>query len=284
MPEQSDPTPNADQAAYWNSAGGETWAVFQDTLDRELAPLGRAAIAALGPAAGERILDIGCGAGATALAMAEQVAPSGQVVGLDLSRPLLALARRRAAAAGLSNVEFIEGDAQAHALPPASFDAAFSRFGVMFFADPTAAFAHIRGALRLGGRLAFVCWRGMAENDWVTVPTAAALRHLTFPPPGDPLAPGPFAFADPARVTAILSRAGFEDIAIRGHDEKIGWGDLDESVSVALNIGPLGRMLRDEPDKRDLVLPALREAFAPYAGADGVMMNSATWIVTARKR
>lgn len=271
--------PNAAQVAYWNDAAGQTWAEMQDALDRQLAPLGRAAMAALTPKPGERLLDIGCGAGQTTLELAAAVAPGGEVLGLDISRPLLEVARARPATPGVS---FVEGDAQTHAFEPAGFDGAFSRFGVMFFADPPAAFANIRSALKPGGRLAFVCWRAMAENPIMTAPLTAALAHLPAPSPPDPTAPGPFAFADPDRVRGILGQAGFEGIQLAPHDEKVGGGDLRTAVGLALRVGPLGMLLRENPDKRDDVVAAIREALARHEGPDGVKLDSATWIVTAR--
>ncbi|HVI33413.1 class I SAM-dependent methyltransferase [Phenylobacterium sp.] len=271
--------PNAAQVAYWNDAAGQTWAEMQEALDRQLAPLGRAAMAALGPKPGERLLDIGCGAGQTTLELAAAVAPGGEVVGFDISRPLLEVARARPAAAGVS---FLEGDAQTHPFEPASFDGAFSRFGVMFFADPPAAFANIRRALKPGGRLAFVCWRPPAENPIMTAPMAAAAQHLPAPaPPADPHAPGPFAFADPERVRGILAAAGFEAVTISPHDEAVGGGDLRTAVGLSLRIGPLGMMLRENPDKRDAVVAAVREALTAYDGPEGVKLPSATWIVSA---
>lgn len=271
--------PNAAQVAYWNDAAGQTWAEMQEALDRQLAPLGRAAMAALAPKPGERLLDIGCGAGQTTLQLAASVAPGGEVVGLDISRPLLEVARSRPPAAGVS---FLEGDAQTHPFEPASFDGAFSRFGVMFFSDPPAAFANLRGALKPGGRLAFVCWRGMGENPIMTTPLTAALAHLPAPSPPDPTAPGPFAFADPGRVREILGKAGFERVELAPHDEKIGGGDLRTAVGLALRVGPLGMLLRENPDKRDVVVAAIREELARHEGPDGVKLDSATWIVTAR--
>ncbi|HEY8616242.1 class I SAM-dependent methyltransferase [Phenylobacterium sp.] len=271
--------PNAAQQAYWNDAAGRTWAEMQEPLDRQLRPLGRAAMAALAPKPGERLLDIGCGAGETTLELAA-AAPGGEVVGVDISRPLLDVARARPAPAGVS---FLEADAQAYPFDPASFDGVFSRFGVMFFADPAAAFRNIRRALKPGGRLAFVCWRSLAENPIMTAPMAAAVQHLPPPaPPGDPHAPGPFAFADPERVRGILGAAGFADVALAPHDEAIGGGDLRTAVGLSLRIGPLGMMLRENPDKRDVVVAAVRDALAAYEGPDGVKLPSATWIVTAR--
>jgi SAM-dependent methyltransferase len=276
-------TANAGQAAYWNAAAGETWAALQDALDRQIEPLGLRAMEALAPAAGERVLDIGCGCGQTTLALAQRVGPQGSVLAVDISRPMLAVARRRAADQGLSQVSLIEADAQTHAFAPGGQDAAFSRFGVMFFEDPTGAFANIRKALRPGGRLAFVCWRPFAENPWMGLPMSAALQHLPEPPPPpDPLAPGPFAFADPDRVRAILAGAGFADVGIEPYDRLIGAGDLDQAVEVALKVGPLGALLRDQPDKAPLVVGAIRAALAEHLTPEGVRLPSASWIVQAR--
>ncbi|WP_421930952.1 class I SAM-dependent methyltransferase [Phenylobacterium sp.] len=280
----SNPTPNADQATYWNAGAGDTWASLQDRLDHQLEPLGLRAMAALAPKPGERVLDIGCGAGQTSLALAAVVAPGGSVLGVDISHPLLEVARRRGE--GLAGLAFQEADAQTAAFEAASFDAAFSRFGVMFFSDPPAAFANIRRALKPGGRLAFVCWRRPDENPFMSLPMAAAMAHLpapAVPPPApDPHAPGPFAFADPERVRGILAAAGFTDVDLAPHDQKIGSGDLDQTLTVSLKVGPLGAMLREHPDRRDAVVAAVREALAAHDGPQGVKLPSATWIVTAR--
>jgi SAM-dependent methyltransferase len=278
---QTGEAPNAGQIAYWNEAAGPTWVQAQDPLDRQLAPLGARAMAALAPAAGERVLDIGCGAGATSLALAEAVGPAGSVLGVDISAPLLAAARARAADA--PNLRFAQADAQAWPFDPASFDAAFSRFGVMFFADPTAAFGNIHGALRPGGRLAFVCWRRPEESPIITLPMQAAIPHLPEPPqPPTPGAPGPFAFADPDRVRAILDAAGFGEVALQPHDEKVGGGDLETAVGMAFKIGPMGTLIREQPHLRPKVEAAVREAMAAHDTPDGVKLNAAVWIVTAR--
>jgi len=269
--------PNAQQVAYWNEQAGPTWATEQAALDRQLASLGHRAMAELDLSAGQRILDVGCGAGETTLELA---ANGAEAVGVDISRPLLEVARRRAQGAG--GVTFIEADAQAHAFPPASFDAVFSRFGVMFFADPAAAFTNLRRALKPGGRLAFVCWRRPDENPFMTAPLVAALQHVPAPPPPDPTAPGPFAFADPERVRGILLAGGFTDIALMPHDEKIGRNDLDTALALALKVGPLGALLREHPDQRDAVISAVRGVLAAHDGPDGVTLDSASWIVTAQ--
>ncbi|MFA7262114.1 MAG: class I SAM-dependent methyltransferase [Caulobacter sp.] len=277
------PDANADQVAYWNAAAGETWVAQQDRLDRQLDPLGRTAMAALDPAADERLIDIGCGCGQTSLELAGEVGPDGTVLGADISAPMLAVARRRAAEAGLTNVRFLEADAQTHPFAPGGADAVFSRFGVMFFADPPAAFANIRRAVRPGGRLAFVCWRPLMLNEWMLLPMRAALPHIAAPPPPpDPLAPGPFAFADADRVRGILAAGGFSGIEIDAHDSLIGGNSLEDTVALSLRVGPLGMLLRENPGQRDKVVDALRQALEPHAGPSGVFLPASVWIVTAR--
>lgn len=278
----TDAAANAAQIAYWNEAAGPTWAAMQVQLDRQIGPLGRAAQSALGAKADEHILDIGCGCGESSLELARAVGPSGSVTGFDISHPMLEIARTRAAEAGLPRARFVEADAQTYPFPPAAADAIYSRFGVMFFADPTVAFANIRKGLKPGARLAFVCWRAMAENPIMTLPLASAAHLLPPATPPEPGAPGPFAFADQDRTSAILAAAGFTDIVFTPHNQKIGSGDLETTLGLSLRIGPLGGMLRENPDRREAVIDAVRAALRPHEGPDGVLLNSATWIVTAR--
>jgi len=256
------------------------WAEVREPLERQLAPLGRRALTALAPRAGESVLDIGCGGGETALELARLVAPDGTVVGVDLSAAVLAFAQR--AAKGCGRVRFVHADAQLLPFEPASFDLAFSRFGVMFFTEPTAAFINIRRSLRPNGRLAFVCWRALAENPLDIVPLRAASPHLPPQPGPDPDAPGPFAFADADRVRGILESAGFGEIEITAHDEQVGSGDLDTMLAVCSRVGALGKILRENPELRAETLPAVRSALAAYDGLDGVRLNAAIWVVTAR--
>jgi SAM-dependent methyltransferase len=271
---------NADQIVYWNETVGPTWVAMQDGLDAQLRPLGELAMAALGPRKGERLIDVGCGCGDTTLALARRVGPGGAVTGADISAPMLEVARSRAEAAGLAQARFIEADAQVHAFEPA--DGVFSRFGVMFFGDPAAALANLRRALKPGGRLAFVCWRPLAQNPWMGAPGAAVAALLPAPAlPPDPHAPGPFAFGDRDRLHGLLKAGGFADIAIEPHDAPIRWPDLDTAVRLALRVGPAGTAAREHPDLRDRIEAAVREALAPHARADGVALDSATWIVRA---
>jgi SAM-dependent methyltransferase len=215
MPETSAPSPNAAQIEHWNVQAGPTWAKFQVQLDRTVEPLGLEAIRALAPGPGERVMDIGCGGGQTTLELAARVGASGAVTGIDISAPMLEVALRRVAPAGAAQPEFRQIDAQTGDLGDAAFDAAFSRFGIMFFSDPAAAFGNIRRALKSDGRLAFVCWRPYPENLWMRLPLEAALPFLPpMPPPGDPTAPGPFAFANPDRIRAILGAGGFQAVTI----------------------------------------------------------------------
>jgi SAM-dependent methyltransferase len=277
--------PNAAQASYWNEVGGPRWVSMQEELDVELAPLGTAVEAALELAPGARVLDVGCGAGATSLSLAERVRP-GEVVGVDISAPLVARARERAR--GVQGLSFALGDAQTFAFEPESFDAVFSRFGVMFFADPVAAFSNLRSALKPRGQLGFVCWRALAENPSFTLPFEAALPFLSeHPEPAKPGEPGPFAFEDRSRIQRLLDEAGFVDVTIVAQDDDLvfaGRRDLDGAVDRAFELGPLSRLRTPlEPKTRAQVWDAVREAFRPHHGPRGVVLPAATWRVTARR-
>jgi SAM-dependent methyltransferase len=274
------PAGNADQIAYWNNTMGPAWVSLNDRLDAQLRALGLAAIETLGPTPGERLMDVGCGCGDTALELARRVGPGGSVIGVDVSRPMLELARQRAAREGLAQASFLEADAQTARLP--KVDAAFSRFGVMFFADPTAAFANIRAGLPRHGWLAFVCWRSLAENLWMAVPAAAAASVAPAQPPAAPEAPGPFAFADRGRIERILSGAGFADVLVRPHDALLGWGDLEASVEMSLRMGPASFLVREYPGLRTAIEAAVRAALSPYSSGANVRMKAACWIVTGR--
>lgn len=275
---------NQAQSSYWNDVGGPRWVAMQEELDVELGPLGLVAQTALELPRGANVLDVGCGAGATSLSLSEQVRP-GEVLGVDISAPLLARARERAQ--GVRGLRFERADAQTYRFEPHRFDAVFSRFGVMFFADPVAAFINLRTALRAGGKLGFVCWRALAENPSFALPLQAALPFLSEPPeapkPGEP---GPFSFAERGHVESVLSRAGFVDIAIEARDSELvfaGRPDLDGAVERAFELGPLGRLRAPlEPSVRARVADAVREAFRPHHGPRGVVLPAATWVVTAR--
>jgi SAM-dependent methyltransferase len=230
------------------------------------------------PEHGMHVLDIGCGCGTTTLKLAEACAP-GRVVGVDISNPILAAARTRAARA---EVEFVEADAATMKYPP-EYDLIFSRFGVMFFADPVAAFAHIRAALKPGGRLAFSCWCAMQENDWVSLPFEAAGDLVPLQAPQDPHAPGQFAFAEDKRVHSILTGAGFRNIRIERLATMVKLGaDVDDAANGALNSGALLRAASElDKDTREIIRVYLRELMARYATPDGVALPGACWLVGA---
>jgi len=276
--------PNKEQIEYWNAETGEKWSEMYPSIDTLIEPLGLMAMERLGAVEGQRVMDIGCGCGAATLELGRRVGKSGRVTGLDISAPMLAVAARRAAEEGLDHVDFERADAQTHAFPAAARDILFSRFGVMFFADPTAAFANLRTTLRPEGRLAFVCWRAMLENEWILVPLHAALEHVPPPTPPAPDAPGPFAFADADRVRGILSGAGFTDVAIERIDEQLTSGSsIDDTADFLVKLGPTGRLLREaDPSVLPKVVDSVRRALEPYASDDGVRTRCSAWIVTAR--
>lgn len=266
---------------------------MQPRLDAQLRPLGFAAMEKLSLSEGMRVLDVGCGAGDTTLELATRVV-TGSALGVDISAALLERARARAE--GNDRVRFELADAQTFAFEPASFDAVFSRFGVMFFDDPVGAFGNLRGALKPGGRMAFACWRAIAENPAFTLPLAAALSLLPEPPAATPPeAPGPFAFADGARTKALLEQAGWVDVEVWAHDAGLlvgggvahegGGADrgLEAAVEMSMHVGPLGRaLLTLDEDTRTRARDAVRQALRPHGGPDGVTLPAAIWIVTAR--
>jgi SAM-dependent methyltransferase len=256
------------------------WAEVRDLLELQLEPLGRRALDALEAMPAERILDVGCGGGTTTLDLARAVGASGTVVGIDISPSMLAFAK--GAAEGCERVSFVEADAQSYPFEQGRFDAAFSRFGLMFFADPVAAFVNIRRSIKPKGRLAFVCWRALEDNPLDVVPLRAAMPYIPPQPPEDPDVPGPFSLADAGRTRCILGRAGFSDVEIAPHDEAVGSGSLDAMLAVCSRVGALGKILRETPELRSSVLPAVRSALSGHDGPDGVKLNAAIWVVTAR--
>ena len=273
----------------WNGDSGARWAANLERLDLMLQDFGDAAIAAAAAQPGEHILDIGCGSGTSTFMLADHVGPSGHVLGVDISEQLVELAR--AATPKATPVEFRLADAATAPLPAESFDLLFSRFGVMFFDDPVVAFAHMRGALKPDGRIAFVCWRSAAENDWVRLPMAA-VRDFVPMAPTDPDAPGPFAFGNRDRLTDILSAAGFSNIDVKPFDTRLAYGRsdtrdaaLDDALAMAFQVGPLARVLTDQPDDiRARAAEAVRAVFAAQSGDTSVLIDGAAWIVTARNR
>ena len=277
---------HADQVAYWSGAGGERWVAEQAHSDVMLAPIAAAAIARAAPRTDERVLDIGCGCGATTLALANIVS-RGHATGLDVSGPVLAVARQRAA--DIANVSWVHADAAAHDFAPGSFDLLFSRFGVMFFGDPTAAFARLRTAARPGARLVFACWRRLNENPWMMVPLLAAQTVVPPLPRPGPDDPGPFAFADPERVTRILTGAGWTAPGFTPFEVALdiaGGGGLAAAVDHATRMGAAARLLADQPEAvRTAARAAIREALAPYPDDRGrVELAGRVWLVSSENR
>ena len=275
---------NADQIAYWNGPGGQRWADRQAAQDILLRPVLDILIDRAKPQAGERIIDVGCGSGASSIALAQKVAPSGHVLGVDVSGPMLARARQSAPKD--VPVEFVLADATVYPLEPESFDLLASRFGVMFFADPALSFTNMRKALKPSGRLAFACWREPRENPFFMAPLQAVYKHVPKLPPQGPEDPGPFAFASEERVHRILGEAGFTAIGMEpcnlALDVAIGRG-LEAAVQSALEIGPASRALEGHPeDVRAAAVNSIREALVPYAKGETVPLPAAIWIVTAR--
>jgi ubiquinone/menaquinone biosynthesis C-methylase UbiE len=277
---------NADQIAYWNGPGGEHWTERQPLQDILLAPISQILIDSAAANSGERIVDVGCGCGSTSIALAQAVAPSGFVLGIDISAPMLARARQLAPKT--LPVDFVLADATVYPFDPASFDLLVSRFGVMFFAEPALSFANLRRALKPAGRLAFACWREPRENPMLMTPLQAAYKHVPKLPQPGPEDPGPFSFASEERVKRILREAGFVDVAIVPRnlslDIAIGRG-LEAAVQGAIEIGPASRALHDHPeDVRAAAKESIREALKPFVRGESVPLPAAIWIVTARKQ
>lgn len=274
---------NGAQVDYWNGEGGEHWATFAARYDEVLEGFGTALAAAADPRAGDRVVDVGCGSGSTTLAVADRVQSNGSVLGLDLSTHLVTLARRRAETAGAANVRFEVADAAQFDLEAGSVDAMVSRFGVMFFADPPVAFAHLRSALRPAGRLTFVCWQSPLANEWITVPGSAIVTHVELPPT-DPSGPGMFSMSDPDEIMSTLEGAGFDRIQIESLVVPQRFGDsLDEAVAFMTETQVAARLLSGlDPARRGRVLEALHVGLAPHATPDGVFLDGAAWLVHAR--
>jgi ubiquinone/menaquinone biosynthesis C-methylase UbiE len=275
---------NTDQIAYWNGPGGQRWANRQQAQDILLGPVADILIDRASPRAGERIIDVGCGSGATTVAFAQKVGPSGHALGIDVSGPMLARARQSAPAQ--LPVDFVLADATIYPFDPASSDLLASRFGVMFFADPAASFTNMRKALRPSGRLAFACWREPRDNPWMMAPLQAVYEHVPKLPQQGPEDPGPFAFASEARVNRILSEAGFTGIAMEpcslSLDIAIG-GGLEAAVQGALEIGPANRALEGaSSDVRAAATHSIREVLTPFVRGQAVTLAGSIWIVTAR--
>lgn len=263
----------------------EFWVHEADRWDGTSGRFGDAMLEAADLEPGQRVLDVGCGAGSTTVEAGRWVAPGGAAVGIDISGPALALARERAVAAGLDGVEFIEADAQVHAFEPGAFDTVISRFGSMFFGDPVVAFSNLRHALRPSGRLAIVAWQGPFESEWTAVAVRVAIAHFGRPPDlGAPDGPGPFAFADGDRFRSVVTAGGFRDVTLAAITRPMLMGsDVEDVVGMVVATPQSKGLFAGQPEaKVEAAIAGLRDAFAPYIRPEGVVMNGTAWLLTAR--
>ena len=273
---------NNAQAELWENAG-PFWLEEQKRFDERVDVHGLRAIAAVDPSPGESVLDIGCGTGSSAFQIATRLGPSGSVVGADISGSMVSAAKSRAAAAGVSNVSFVRADAQVHTFDQ-PFDLVFSRFGIMFFEDPPAAFANIHRTLKPTGRIGFACWQSPMKNSWVGAPLEAINRILPVPFGADPDAPGPFSLANPDKVRDLLTGAGFSSVELAPNEAKVPMGaSVDDAAAFLLRLlPPTAGLSESDPPLAQKALEAIRGALQPFDGPDGVLIDSATWIVTAQ--
>lgn len=271
---------NTEQAAAWNGAEGAHWADHQDDYDAVNAGFNAPLLAAAAIGAHDRVLDIGCGNGQVTRLAALRAARGG-ALGVDLSAPILERARATARREGVGNAEFVRGDAQVHPFEAAGFDVAVSRFGVMFFADPVAAFRNVHRALRPGGRLAFLSLQPMERNEVGTVLAALAGPRAAGPPDDGLSRAGAFSLADPARTQSLLTDAGFHAVSVAPVEAAQTWGpDAPAAAAFLAGWGPVRTLLAAQPSA-EAARALLQEALAPYATPAGVRLTGAAWLVTA---
>ena len=273
---------NTSQIEYWNGPAGQKWVRDADRMDVMLAPFVDAIIASVLPSPGQSVVDIGCGAGALSLNLAG-AATNVAVTGVDVSAPLIALAKQRCAAVG-AGIEFIVADAAVWR-PKEPVDLVISRFGMMFFADPVAAFANIRAGVKPKGRLRFACWRPLQENAWALTPLQAAMHLLTTPPaPPPPGTPGPFAFGDADYVSRVLTESGWVNVMVTPWDGDLALpgASAEESAEFMLEMGPLSRAISEQGIDPAAVKSAVVSKLRELAGDDGrTRLKAAAWIVEA---
>ncbi|MEJ1172438.1 class I SAM-dependent methyltransferase [Variovorax sp. CCNWLW235] len=275
-------TEDNEQAALWNGRAGRAWVDAQESLDRLFTPFENLLVDEVRAAQARRVLDVGCGTGATTLAIARVLGAGGHCTGADISEPMIAAARARANREG-APASFVCGDAQRHPFEPASFDLVVSRFGVMFFDSPVQAFSNLLNAAKSGARLRAIAWRSAAENPFMTTAERAAAPLLPNLPARKPGAPGQFAFADPGRVASILEESGWAGIDIRPIDVECALPESD-LMGYLTRLGPVGLVLQDETDerRRAQVIATVRAAFEPYVRGSEVRFTAACWMIGAQ--
>ncbi len=275
------PTANEFQVTLWNGAAGNAWVDAQEMLDRMYRPFNERLVAAVMARSARRVLDLGCGTGGTTLDVARRLGSAGHCTGIDISRPMLDLARRRAAAER-ADVKFVLGDAQVHGFEPGSFDMIVSRFGAMFFDDPVGAFANLRRAVTAEAGMSLAVWRGAAENPFMTAAETAARPLLPAMPARSLDGPGQFGFADPGRTQRLLEDGGWREVHFEPLDVECAFpaSALDYSLT---RLGPVGVALTDADEPtRSRVVAAVRGAMAPYLEGEEVRYNAACWLIGAR--
>jgi SAM-dependent methyltransferase len=280
----TDQVVNVEQAEEWDGREGDHWVRHADRYDALSQRITPHLMEAAAVGAADRVLDVGCGCGLTTRTAARSTS-AGSVLGMDLSAAMLQEAERRARAEGLTNVRFEQGDVQVHTFPPAEFDLAISRFGVMFFEHPVAAFANIASATRPGGRFVFLCWQDLARNDWIMVPAGAALSYVPFPDLGPEGGPGPFSLADPDHTRRILTDAGFEGIEIDEITEQMFLGENAADATEFLRGTGMARLLFEgvDADTERKAIDAVRDVLEAHEQPEGIWLGSAAWLVAAKR-
>lgn len=270
-----------EQVERWNGPAGEAWVEAQETLDGMFKPLEALLAGTVAAGTTAHVLDVGCGTGATTIAAARRVGPSGRATGIDISEPMIAAARARAGREGVA-AGFIRANAQDYEFAPASVDLIISRFGVMFFDDPVKAFANLRRAATGNGELRCLAWRSAAENPFMTTAERAAATLLPGLTPRQPNVPGQFAFADGHRVRTILSDSGWTEVEVQSIDVACSLPEADLTLYLS-RLGPVGLALRDADEPtRARVVAAVRPAFEPYVDGSDVRFTAACWLLRAR--
>ena len=288
---------NHEQIAYWNGDGGRKWAERDELMAGVLAPISDALLTRVAPRRARTALDVGCGGGSNTLQLLQHLDNPRHILGIDVSAPLLEVARARVAEGGIpplrtapprtasARIEFLRADAATHDFGDWRFDVLFSRFGVMFFDDPVAAFAQLRRAAHRNAGLAFCCWQALDKTPWTALPLKAALTVLPAPEPVAPHSPGPFAFADAAYVREVLAQAGWSDTRIEPYAPTLEFsieGGYAAAVRELVNTGPVGRLLAPaEKPAREAVYAAARRALKDYYRGDTLALAGAVWFVTA---